>query len=164
MRGWSLLPLVGLLAACGSSKEEAPPPEAPPVRIEAGQWTFSRTTTGYNTPTVTAEEYAAKVGQKSEDDICLKVGDDGRPDADALAGKEGSDCTYKEGFLHNGRLVATLACKAGEGTSELSVEGNYTADSMTLGVSMTKSVDGKPVLRTTHDLTGKRTGDCKSEG
>jgi hypothetical protein len=40
------------------------------------------------------------------------------------------------------------------------VEGNYTADSMTLGTTMTKTEGGQPVLRTTHDLTARRVGDC----
>jgi hypothetical protein len=29
---------------------------------------------------------------------------------------------------------------------------------------MTKTEGGKPVLRTTHDLTGTRTGDCTKAG
>ena len=66
--------------------------------------------------------------------------------------------------MRKGRLIATLSCKAGAGVSELVVEGNYTADSMTLGTTMTKTEGGKPVLRTTHDLTARRVGDCPAAG
>jgi hypothetical protein len=40
------------------------------------------------------------------------------------------------------------------------LEGNFTEDTLTLGSTMTKTVDGSPVLRTTHDVSGKRGGDC----
>lgn len=63
-------------------------------------------------------------------------------------------------MVRKGRLIATLACKAGAGTSEIVVEGNFTEDTLTFGTTMTKTQGGKPVLRTTHDLSGKRDGDC----
>lgn len=63
-------------------------------------------------------------------------------------------------MLRKGRLIATLSCKSGAGTSEIVLEGNYTADTLTLGSTMTKTVDGSPVLRTTHDVSGKRAGEC----
>ncbi|WHO39715.1 DUF3617 domain-containing protein [Sphingobium sp. AP49] len=150
------------LAACGS--EPAAPPaqeeETAPVLLKAGEWTITRKTTGYNTPTVTPAEYQAALKQESEDKVCLKVDAQGVPDANALAGSEGSDCSYKDKLIRKGRLIATLACKAGAGTSEIVVEGNFTEDGLTLGTTMTKTQGGKPVLRTTHDLTGKREGNC----
>lgn len=157
---------VGLIALAGCSGQEAAAPveEDAPVVMKAGQWTLTRTTTGYNTPTVTPAEYQAHVGKKSEESVCLKVDADDRPDPNALAGAEGTECSYKsDSLFRKGRMIATLECKAGTGTSQLPVEGNYTADTLTLGVSMTKSESGSPVLRTTHDLSGKRTGDCKPE-
>jgi hypothetical protein len=166
MRGLMLMTtLAGVagLAACGSEPAPEAPREEPPIVLRGGQWTLARTQTGYNTPTVTQQEYAAHVGGKSEDKLCLKVDDKGLPDADALAGEEGKDCTYADQRIRKGRFIATLSCKAGNGTSELLLEGNYTPDSMTLAVSMTKTVDGKPALRTTHDLTGTRTGDCAAD-
>lgn len=149
------------LSAC-DSQPAAPPAqeEAAPTLLKAGEWSINRKTTGYNTPTVTPEEYQAALKQESKDKLCLAVDAQGVPDANALAGAEGSDCSYKDKLVRKGRLIATLACKAGSGTSEIVVEGNFTADSMTLGTTMTKVQDGKPVLRTTHDLSGTRTGDC----
>lgn len=157
-----LLATILNLAAC--SGDPAPPPaqeeDAAPVPMKAGQWVLSRNTTGYNTPTVTPEEYQAALKQSSEDRLCLKVDAQGVPDANALAGTEGTDCSYKDKLIRKGRLIATLSCTAGAGTSEIVVEGNFSADTLTLGTTMTKTVGGKPVLRTTHDLTGKRVGDC----
>lgn len=158
MRGFCVLAFA-MLAACGSGNAPPPPEEAAPVELKGGEWTLSRTVTAYNTPTVTAQEYAAHVGKKSEEKVCVTVDAKGLPDADAIAGADGSSCKYKEAFAHNGRLVASMACKSPGGTSELSVEGNYTADSMTFGVSTNKPV-GNALERTTHDLSGKRTGDC----
>lgn len=158
LAAWPLTMLVAL-AACGS--EPPPPPvEAAPVLMQAGQWTLTRKTTGYNTPTVTPAQYQAALKQVVEDKVCIAIAPDGLPDADALAGGEGTACTYKDRLARKGRLIATLACTAGAGTSEIVVEGNYTADTLTLGTTMTKTQGGQPVLRTTHDLTGKRTGDC----
>lgn len=160
MRG--ILALAAMTLA-GCSEAEAPAPvEDAPVLIKAGQWTFDRTLTGYNTPDITAEDYARMVGTKSTAEVCLAVDDKGFPDANALAGAEGTDCTYKEPSIRKGRFIASLVCKAGKGTSEMVLEGNYKPDSMTLGVSMTKLEGGQAVLRTTHDLTGKRTGECKA--
>lgn len=149
------------LTACGSDPAPAPQEaEDAPIVLKAGQWEVTRKTTGYNTPTVTPAEYQAALKQIGEDKLCIAVGKDGLPDADTLAGSEGEGCTYKDKMARKGRLIATLACKAGDGTSEIAVEGNYTADSATLGTTMTKTVGGKPVLRTTHDLTARRIGDC----
>lgn len=148
------------LMGCGGEAPPPPPAEDAPVLMQAGEWALTRKTTGYNTPTVTPAEYQAALKEVSEEKLCIAVDKDGVPDADALAGKEGSDCTYKDKMFRKGRLIATLACKAGAGTSEITVEGNYTSDTLTLGTTMTKTQGGSPVLRTTHDLTGKRIGDC----
>ncbi len=102
--------------------------------------------------------------QIGEEKLCIAFDADNAPDADALAGPEGQDCVYKDKLVRKGRLIATLSCKAGAGVSELVVEGNYTNDSMTLGTTMTKTEGGKPVLRTTHDLTARRVGDCPKAG
>ncbi|EZP71605.1 putative uncharacterized protein precursor [Sphingomonas paucimobilis] len=158
----AVMPLAVALAIGGCGEKEAPAPEAveAPIAIKAGEWAFTRKTTGYNTPTVTPAEYQAALKQMSEDKLCLTVDAAGVPDADALAGGEGKDCTYKDKLIRKGRLIATLSCKAGEGTSEIVLEGNFTDDTLTLGSTMTKTVAGNPTLRTTHDVTGKRTGEC----
>lgn len=150
------------LAACGSDPAPAPEAEEAPVVMQAGQWALTRKTTGYNTPTVTPAEYQEALKLVSEDKLCIAVDKDGLPDPNALAGAEGTECTYKDKMARKGRLIATLSCKAGAGTSEIAVEGNYTADMLTLGSTMTKTESGQPVLRTTHDLTGRRVGDCPS--
>ncbi|MGE4324237.1 MAG: DUF3617 domain-containing protein [Sphingobium sp.] len=158
MREWMAIAILGL-AACS---EPAPPPEVAeaPVLIKAGEWTLTRKTTGYNTPTVTAAQYQAALAQVKEEKICLAVDAEGMPDADALAGADGSGCTVKDKLVRKGRLIATLACKAGPGTSEIALEGNYTADTLTLGSSMTRTENGSAALRATYDLTGRRVGDC----
>jgi hypothetical protein len=155
------IPLAMMLALGGCS-EPAPAPEAEaaPILMQAGEWALTRKTTGYNTPTVTPAQYQAALSQVSEDKVCLSVDADGMPDAAALVGKDGTDCMYKDKMARKGRLIATLACTAGKGTSEIAVEGNYTADTLTLGETMTQSAGGGAVLRATYDLSGKRVGDC----
>lgn len=148
------------LGACGEKEAPAPEAEEAPVMMKPGNWVLTRKTTGYNTPTVTPAEYQAALKQTRDDKSCLTVDAAGVPDADVLAGAEGEDCIYKDKLVRKGRLIATLSCKAGEGTSEIVLEGNFTADTLTLGSTMTKTVGGSPILRTTHDVTGKRTGDC----
>lgn len=154
-------PLAVLLCLAGCGKEApAPEPVEAPILMKAGEWTITRKTTGYNTPTVTPAQYQAALEKTDEDNLCIAVDAAGVPDADALAGDEGEDCTYKDKMLRKGRLIATLSCKSGAGISEIVLEGNYTADTLTLGSTMTKTVDGSPVLRTTHDVSGKRAGEC----
>ncbi len=155
----SLAMTVGL-AGCGSSTEPAPEAEETPIVMQAGEWALTRKTTGYNTPTVTPAQYQAALKEVKEEKLCIAVDAAGIPDANALAGAEGKDCTYKDKLVRKGRLIATLNCKAGTGTSEIVLEGNYTADTLTLGTTMTKTMGGQPVERTTHDLSGKRLGDC----
>lgn len=148
------------LGGCSGDPAPAPQAEDAPILLQAGQWAITRKTTGYNTPSVTPAEYQAALKQVAEDKICVTVDAQGVPAADALAGPEGTQCSYKDKMLRKGRLIATLSCTAGTGTSEIVAEGNYTADTLTLGTTMTKTQGGQPVLRTTHDLTGKRLGDC----
>jgi len=155
------LPLGLAFGLAGCSEPPPPPePEAPPELLKSGEWTLIRKTTGYNTPTVTPAEYQEALKQVREEKVCITVDAEGVPNADALAGPEGSDCTYKDKLFRKGRLIATLECKSGAGTSEIVVEGNYTAESMTLGSTMTRTEGGNAVLRTTHDLTGQRSGEC----
>lgn len=158
MREWMAVAIL-CLAACS---EPAPPPEVveAPVLMQAGEWTLVRKTTGYNTPTVTPAEYQAALAQVKEEKLCIAIDAEGLPGADALAGADGKDCTFKDKLVRKGRLIATLACKSGGGTSEIVLEGNYTADTLTLGSTMTKMQDGSAVLRTTYDVTGQRVGDC----
>lgn len=153
---------LGALWVLAGCSEPPPPPqqEEAPIVLKGGEWEITRKTTGYNTPTVTPAEYQKALKEIGEEKVCIAVDKDGVPDPDALAGKEGSDCSYKDKMLRKGRLIATLSCKSGAGTSEITVEGNYTADTLTLGTTMTRTEGGQPVLRTTHDLTGRRTGDC----
>lgn len=148
------------LGACGNDAAPAPEAVEAPIMMKAGEWTMVRKTTGYNTPTVTPAEYQAALKKTDEGKLCIAVDKSGLPDADALAGDEGKDCSYKDKLIHKGRLIATLSCKSGAGTSEIAVEGNVTADTLTLGSTTTRTVNGSPVLRTTHDLTGRRNGDC----
>lgn len=156
------LPLGLALGLAGCGDDPAPAPEAveAPVVMKAGEWTLTRKTTGYNTPTVTPAEYQAALKQTRDDRLCIAVDAAGVPDPDALAGAEGAECAYKDKLIRKGRLIATLSCKAGAGTSEIVLEGNFTADTLTLGSTMTKTVGGRPVLRTTHDVSGKRAGEC----
>jgi hypothetical protein len=155
------LPLAMTLGLTGCNNE-APPTEAveAPILMKAGEWTITRKTTGYNTPTVTPAEYQAALKKTDEDKLCIAVDAAGVPDANALAGEEGENCSYKDKLLRKGRLIATLSCRSGAGTSEIVLEGNYTADTLTLGSTMTKTQGGSPVLRTTHDVSGKRSGEC----
>ncbi|SER03833.1 DUF3617 domain-containing protein [Sphingobium sp. YR768] len=152
------------LAACGSDPAPAPQAEEAPVQMQAGEWELVRKTTGYNTPTVTPAQYQEALKQVATQKLCIAVDAQGVPAADALAGQEGTACTFKDKLVRKGRLIATLACTAGAGTSEIVIEGNYGADTLTLGTTMTKTEGGKPVLRTTHDLTGRRLGDCPKPG
>ncbi|WP_022682033.1 DUF3617 domain-containing protein [Sphingobium bisphenolivorans] len=154
------LPLALGLAACGEQAEPTAEAVEAPVIMKGGEWTLTRKTTGYNTPTVTPAEYQAALKEVSEDKVCIAVDATGSPDANALAGEEGKNCTYKDKLIRKGRLIATLACTSGKGTSEIVLEGNFTADTLTLGSTTTKTEGGSPVLRTTHDVTGKRAGEC----
>lgn len=153
---------LAMIFGFGGCSEPAPAPEVEeaPILMQAGEWVLTRKTTGYNTPSVTPAQYQAALEQVSEDKVCLSVDGEGMPDAAALAGKDGTACTYKDKMARKGRLIATLACTAGKGTSEIAVEGNYTADTLTLGETMTQSEGGGAVLRATYDLSGKRMGDC----
>lgn len=152
------------LGACGGDPVPAPQADEAPVLMQAGEWSITRKTTGYNTPTVTPAEYQQALKQIGEEKLCIAVDAQGVPDANALAGKEGTACSYKDKMVRKGRLIATLSCTAGAGTSEIVVEGNYSADTLTLGTTMTKMQAGSAVLRTTHDVTGKRVGDCPKAG
>ena len=104
----AIMPLVTMLALGGCS-EPAPAPEVEetPILMQAGEWVLTRKTTGYNTPTVTPEQYQAALKQTSEDKVCLSVDAEGLPDVAAMAGKDGTDCTYKDKMVRKGRMIAT---------------------------------------------------------
>lgn len=147
--------LLALLAGC--SEADPVPVTEPPVRLQAGQWTITHRLTGYNYPGVTAQEYAARVGKQVEAKLCLNIDDQGLPDAVALAGPQGKGCRLTSGSATKGRFAATLACKS---DVTITLEGNYRANSLSLGSRMTSPMGGDAALRTTSDVSGTRTGDC----
>lgn len=76
------------LAGCGKEAPKPEPVEAP-ILMKAGEWTITRKTTGYNTPTVTPAQYQAALQKTDEDSLCIAVDAAGIPDANALAGTRG---------------------------------------------------------------------------
>lgn len=148
------------LGGCGAAEPPAPPVEDAPILLKAGQWTLTRTLTGYESATVTPAERAAKVGTKSEEQVCIAVDTAGLPNADALAGKDGNACAYKEPSVRKGRFIATLACKTPAGKSEFMMQGKYTPETLAVITTMTKWQGANMELQTNYDLSGARTGDC----
>ncbi len=99
-----------------------------------------------------------KVGKSTVRKICSPPG---KAPAFGLFADQGADCTAYDSYAKRGRLNMTFTCqRAGLGPVNISLDGDFTADSFVAGVISASSFSGQGDYALTQKITGKRLGDC----
>lgn len=158
----SVLPLTACGGGGGENAAADVAAEAKPPLMQPGEWEITHKVTGYNYDGLTAAEYQAKLGETVTAKACITPETADRPDAAFLAGNRG-DCSYDNLTATTGRLSATLTCQADGGTLNVLLDGSSRAEGLILAEQSTLTVDGKPTIRASADVTAKRLGDCPAE-
>lgn len=151
---------VALLAACDSEPAKPPAKQVagPPVSFPAGQWEVTALTQKVQAKDRFAPQTRETVGKSTTRKLCSPAGP---APAFALFADQGADCTSVDDYARRGRLNMTFSCKRpGLGQVNISLDGDYTADSFVAGVIAASSFAGQGDYTLTQKVTGKRIGEC----
>jgi hypothetical protein len=157
MRILALLPLL-FVAACGESPTEnkaAPAAEAP----TPGQWTLASQVTRFRNADQGHARIDTPVGTRATQNLCIAPG--ARLPTELFSG-DGFTCTYGTYYARAGRVNLTLNCRR-EGLSgdiPMTVDGTFTADSITLHRNLRTILSGDGDVEIDDDINGHRTGAC----
>jgi hypothetical protein len=155
MKRISMMVPLCLIAAC-SGGEEKKAEETVAASMAAGQWEVASEVTSFRSADKATPALKAAVGDKSQVAGCI---DGDEPPPELFAG-EGYDCKYKNSYIRNGRINASLSCKreALEGEIMMSVQGSYTGNSFDGTVEATSYLPGEGDFVMNSKIGGRHTG------
>ena len=160
MRILTIAPLCLAVAACGGGGEEKKKKEAAPAAaMAAGQWETSFEVAAMRSTDKTEPALKAAVGDKETGAACIEAGKEATPDTALFAGP-GHKCSYKNTYIRNGRITASLGCtrKGIEGELVMSVDGKSTATTFEGTVSTSSFLPGRGDFEMSRKVTGRQTG------
>ena len=163
MRALILLPLC-LAAACSERGEGEKKEEGPAAKVTAGQWETGHEVTTMRSTDKTEPALKAAAGDKETGSACIPAGGEAEPPPALFAGA-GHTCRYKNSYIRNGRITASLACrrKGIDGELMMTVEGTYTATTLEGTVSTTSFLPGRGDFEMRRKLTGRHVAaSCQS--
>jgi hypothetical protein len=162
MRSIVLMPLL-MLAACSGGTETAPkePEAAPASRLDAGQWEMTSEVTSLVNRDAGAPALKLEKGSKTTRSVCVG-GEGNEPPVELFAAAEDLKCRYRDTFVSNGRINATLACSRAGLSGDIStiVNGSFTGTTMEGTATTETRLSGDGDVRVDTRLAGRRTGEC----
>ena len=162
MRASIFLPLI-VLAACSQSSGDTPPAtEAEAAsQLDAGQWEAASEVTALTAKDQGKPAIDTPTGTKAAATACVSEADRKKPAPAVLTGLK-DECTYKDFYMGNGRVTATMSCtRPGLGGEMLvSVQGEFTATALTTTSTIDTYLPGSGDVRVDSKISSKRLGDC----
>ncbi|HJQ17339.1 MAG TPA: DUF3617 domain-containing protein [Allosphingosinicella sp.] len=150
------LALIVLLAAagCGAGTQQAEAPAE--IKLQPGQWEMTTEITNLAVPQ--SKQAAAKPITISN---CITADQIDRPQPSIFASSKGN-CSYDNFYMSNGHLNGSVKCALpdGAGSVATSIDGSYTASTMTASVQTMNSVGGVANSQMSAKLSGRRIGEC----
>jgi hypothetical protein len=162
MRALIVVPLC-LAAACSGGAEEKKAEAA--ATMEAGQWETTTEVTAFRSSDKATPALKAAVGDRNVVAACIEADDTAKPKPELFAG-EGYECKYKNSYIKNGRLNASLTCKreALEGEIMMSVQGTYTGTGFEATVDSVSYLSGEGDFTMSSKVAGRKTAPaCAAE-
>jgi hypothetical protein len=161
MRNLLLMPLC-LVAACSGGEGgggEEKKAEAQAATIEAGQWETSFEVTEHRSADQTEPALKAAVGDRETGALCVAEADKATPPPELFAGP-GYACKYKNSYVRNGRINASLDCtrEGIVGQLMLSIDGSYTGTSFEGNVQTTTYLPGRGDFASMRKISGRKIG------
>jgi hypothetical protein len=155
MKRISMIVPLCLIAACSGGNEKKAD-EAVAATMAAGQWEISSEVTSFRSADKATPALKAAVGDKSKVAACIEGAE---PPPELFAG-EGYECDYKNSYIRNGRINASLTCKreALEGEIMMSVQGSYAGESFEGTVEATSYLPGEGDFVMSSKISGNHTG------
>jgi hypothetical protein len=157
MRFLIIVPLLLAVGCSGGGGEEKQAEDS--GAMQAGQWEVTYEVTAFRSTDKATPALKAAVGDKSTAPACIEAGKEDKPPAEMFAGA-GYKCDYKDKYVRNGRVTATLDCErdALEGHIFMTVEGSYKGDSFEGTSAATSYLSGDGDFAMNSKISGRRTG------
>ncbi|WP_260482700.1 DUF3617 domain-containing protein [Sphingomicrobium flavum] len=155
------------IAACGDTEGAAPvakeEPAAKAEMLSAGLYEVSVTADAVASTDGTTPAASMKEGDNASMQVC--VGEEGAATL-ALYREAQDDCTAQRPYVRPGRMQVEMRCdRAGlSGDINARADGTYTEDSFEAEVKTTTYLTGSGDYAMSRTITGRRVGDCPSEG
>lgn len=152
-----------LLASCGGEAQQAGNAAAEaevPAAFPAGQWEVTATVESIGSTDNSTPAIAAKAGDSATRSVCVA-------DAKQLQGlfvPEGADCSPLTDYARQGRVNTAYKCTIKGGALNVTVNGNYTADTLDVVADSASMLSGSGDYQMRAKVTGRRTGDCPAAG
>jgi hypothetical protein len=165
-------------AAAAQAGGGAGSPASGAQEIQPGQWEMVTQLTSMDIPGAppqVVQQMRAQQGRTETDRTCItpeQARNPLRELRDTMSGPRGGSCRRLEDTFGGGVIRIRLACQSpsgGRGTAELSVEGRFTATTLTATVSINAQGPnvggpGTTAMRMSTNLRGRRIGDCPARG
>ena len=129
------------------------------MRIDPGLWELSSEVVEVSAPDLPREVRNRMVGPRSRLRHCITPEQAARPDVNFLAGRSGSDCSYRDFRLEGERLRGTMTCPNATAT----MDGRYGPRAYDLRMEMESPVPGGATMTLQVRARGRWIGDCEQE-
>lgn len=167
MRRCLIAALLLIATACGRAEEARPlteeevAAELAELDLEPGRWETSTLILSADGP-LPRSVLDRIEGRRTGAASCITAEQAERPSATFLAAQQGSDCTYRDFAVEDGRLSATMTCSGGRlpAAMETRLSGTYAARAYDLDVEMATGGPGGAAMTIRARSTGRRVGDC----
>lgn len=152
-----------LLAACGGGTEPAgntAETDAVPAAFPVGEWEVTSTVEQISSTDGTTPAIAAKAGDTATRKACVASADE----LSKLFAPDGADCTAMSDYARQGRVNTAYKCTVKGGVLNVTVNGNYTADTLDGVTDSASMLSGSGDYQLREKVAGRRTGDCPAAG
>ena len=151
-----------VLTACGEAEQagDGAAEAVVPAAFPAGEWELTSTVETIGSTDNSTPVIAAKAGDKATRKACVA---DGKK-LDALFVPEDAKCTPLTDYARQGRVNTAYKCTVAGGALNVTVNGNYTADTLEVVADSASMLSGSGDYQMRAKVTGRRTGDCAASG
>ncbi|HEX8533707.1 MAG TPA: DUF3617 domain-containing protein [Allosphingosinicella sp.] len=158
--------LIALAGCSGGNKGEQSAEEVAKemasLKMRPGQWEATNEIVSATAPGLPPEALRSMVGQKRTESSCVTPEQAEKPSANFLAGQKGSDCTYQDFSMDDGRMTGTMNCSIPgmPGKTVMKMDGKYSPVAYDMNMDMEVGMPGGVKMNVKARTTGRRTGEC----
>ena len=163
------------VAGCGGGEDEAGDNAATDgnavaadlarVEVRPGLWEVSSEVLSATQPGMPVELAERMKGPRAAARHCITPAQAARPDAAFLAGRRSGQCSYSDFAMRGGRIAGNMACHAADGAeTRARMSGTYTPEAFDMRMDMETAGFGNGTLAVVVRQSGRRVGECGSEG
>jgi hypothetical protein len=135
------------------------------VEVRPGLWEVRSEVLSATQPGMPVELAERMKGPRGAARHCITPAQAARPDAAFLAGRRSGRCSYSDFAMRGGRIAGSMVCRAADGAeTRARMSGTYTPEAFDTRMDMETPGFGGATLAVVVRQSGRRVGECGSEG